>query len=149
MNSSYTGRRRRGLNFASLEDRLYAIGRRILVTIALCLSVAPLLAHDSAAGEFKKLQGAWPVREHNRRPLDGIQGGVLTISERAFALHTASGKDLKGELRINASTSPRQLDFVHSDGSAWEAIYTVDGDAFKLNYIEAGGKDKRPTLFTT
>ena len=74
---------------------------------------------------------------------------MLTITDDKFALHTASGRDLKGQLKINASAAPHTLDFVHADGTLWEAIYSLDGDAFKLNYIEAGAKDKRPTLFVT
>ena len=109
-------------------------------------------AADPAAGEFARLQGAWTVTaaEQNGKPLDVIKGGVLTITDRNFALKTAAGNEFKGELRINAETSPKQLDFVHAGGTTvWEGIYTADGDVFRLNYVEAGGRDRRPTLFAT
>lgn len=125
--------------------------KRIALAILVSLWVLPVGAQDRAADEFRKLQGTWVVLggEHNGKPLEGIQGGALTFKDQAFALRTASGRDYTGEVKIDASTSPRQIDLLHSDGTLWEAIYTVDGDAFKLNYVEAGGKDKRPTLFST
>jgi uncharacterized protein (TIGR03067 family) len=81
--------------------------------------------------------------------MNWIKGGLLTIRDQRFALHTPNGSDFPGQLKIDASTMPLSLDFVHADGTVWEAIYAVEGDAFRLNYIEAGGKEKRPTLFET
>ena len=52
-------------------------------------------------------------------------------------------------MRINPATTPRQLDFVHANGTVWEAIYSADRDVFRLNYVEADGRIKRPTLFAT
>ena len=111
-----------------------------------------LYAQGSIADEFAKLQGSWTVTaaEQNGKPLDVIKGGVLTIADRNFALKTAAGNEFKGELRLNPTTSPKQLDFVHAGGTTvWEGIYAADGDVFRLNYVEAGGRDKRPTLFAT
>jgi uncharacterized protein (TIGR03067 family) len=88
--------------------------------------------------------------EQNGRPLDVIKGGVLSISDRSFALRTAAGNEFQGELRVNPTTSPKQVDFVHAGGTTvWEGIYTAEGEVFRLNYVEAGGRDKRPTLFAT
>lgn len=42
-----------------------------------------------------------------------------------------------------------QMDLLHADGERWEAIYEVSGEAFRINYVEAGGKDPRPATFTT
>jgi uncharacterized protein (TIGR03067 family) len=122
---------------------------RMFAAALVCLSVIPTLAQSGSADEFKKLQGAGVVLggEHDGKPLDGVKGGVLTITTEQFALHTASGRDLKGQLKINASATPPTLDFVHDNGTLWEGIYSLDGETFKLNYIEA--KDKRPTLFVT
>ena len=45
---------------------------------------------------------------------------------------------------------PKHLDFLHDkDGVVWEAIYTVTDDTFRLNYVEAGEGNRRPTLFAT
>lgn len=121
-----------------------------LTLIVVCLA-APLTAQDRAAEELARFQGAWAVTagEQNGKPFDAIRGGTLTVTDRTFALRTAGGNEFKGEIRINVSTSPAQLDFVHANGMVWEAIYSVDEDAFKLNYVEAGGRDRRPTVFAT
>jgi hypothetical protein len=41
------------------------------------------------------------------------------------------------------------MDMIHADGARWEAIYIVEGETFRMNYVEAGGKDARPATFTT
>ena len=131
---------------------VFAAMRRYVVCLAvLCLSVTVMQAQDRNAEELNRLQGAWTVTaaEQNGRPFDAIKGGVLTIAERNFTLRTASGNELKGELRVDAAASPRHLDLVHTGGPVWEAIYTADGDLFRLNYVEADGRSKRPTLFAT
>jgi uncharacterized protein (TIGR03067 family) len=71
------------------------------------------------------------------------------ITCHRFEIHTASGKILKGELRFDRDRHPARVDLVHDDMTKWEAIYEVTGDEFRLNYIETGGKDVRPTTFTT
>ena len=87
--------------------------------------------------------------EHNGRPMDSIKGGVMTIAGSSFEIRTASGTLLKGTLRLDASKRPPQMDMLHADGERWEAIYDIDGAAFRLNYVPAGGKDIRPQTFTT
>jgi uncharacterized protein (TIGR03067 family) len=57
--------------------------------------------------------------------------------------------DLKGTLRLDASTPPFKMDMVHADGEVWEAIYESTADTLRLNYVEKGGKDPRPTTFKT
>ena len=123
----------------------------IALLIAATLSGARI-AGQAAADDLARLQGVWTVTaaEQNGKPFDAIKGGVLTIADSTFFLRTAAGNELKGDLRINSAASPRQLDFVHADGrTVWEAIYTVSDEVLRLNYIEAGGRDKRPTLFAT
>ena len=88
--------------------------------------------------------------EQRGKPFDAIRGGGLVIEGRTFFLKTAAGNEFKGEIRIDPTKSPKQLDFVHATGGAvWQAIYTVDEETFRLNYVEAGGRDPRPTLFAT
>lgn len=122
----------------------------ILAIVVLCTGIAAF-AQD-AADEARTLQGVWAVTaaEQRGKPFDAIKGGVLSIAERSFALKTAAGNEFKGELRINPAVTPRQLDFVHgSGGPVWEAIYSVNDDVLRLNYVEGGGSDKRPTIFAT
>lgn len=125
--------------------------RRTFIGVAITLSALQVLAQNQASAEFTKLQGAWTVTasERNGKADNSIKGGVLTITDHRFALHTAAGNDFKGELKIDAAASPHQLDFLHENGTTWQAIYTVDDDIFKLNYVDAASKEKRPTIFAT
>src|SRR5687768_7461828 len=91
----------------------------MVTAILLFLFVILGPSQDITAEEFSKLQGNWTVTAAELRgmPFDIIKGGHLTITGKNFAVHTATGRDLEGELRINSTTSPAQLDFVHSDGT--------------------------------
>lgn len=119
--------------------------------LVVCLFVMAVSAQDRAADEWRKLQGAWTVTagEQNGRPNDAIKSGTLTIADRAFTLRTAAGNEFTGELRINVAATPLQLDFIHANGAVWEGIYSVTGDAFRLNYVEAGARSARPKIFAT
>lgn len=126
---------------------------RTIAGVLVSVSLAPLLlAQSQNAAEFKKLQGSWTVTggEHEGQPLDSLKGGTMTVTNQQFEIHTASGNQLKGELRLNTAKAPFRMDLIHADGkTVWEAIYEVNGDDFRLNYIQVGGKDQRPTTFTT
>ena len=120
------------------------------------LTLLLLLLHPespSAQGEddLQTLQGEWTVAaaEQRGRPFDAIVGGVLTITDDRFALRTAAGNEFGGQIRIDATVSPRHLDFVHDDGLLWEAIYVAQSDFFRLNYVEADADTPRPTVFAT
>lgn len=126
--------------------------RRLLVSaLALIISATAWIAAQQGPAPLVPLQGRWVVTgaEHNGKPLDAIKGGVMTISGEAFEIRTASGNMLKGTLRLDPSTQPAQMDLLHADGEKWEAIYDVSGGTFRINYVEAGGKDARPSGFTT
>jgi uncharacterized protein (TIGR03067 family) len=112
------------------------------------LGPAAGLAQDSASAP---LQGRWVVvgAEHGGKPMDSIKGGVMTIAGGVFEIRTASGNMLKGTLRLDASAAPFKMDMLHADGTVWEAIYQTAADTLRLNYVERGGKDPRPTTFTT
>lgn len=124
--------------------------RWYVFVLGLIVAVATSASAQDKLGALAPLQGRWVVTaaEHNGKPLDAIKGGVMTIAGDAFEVRTASGNVLKGTLRSDSSKTPGQLDMLHADGERWEAIYEVAGDAFRINYVEAGGKDPRPTRFT-
>ena len=109
------------------------------------------LAFGQTQAALAPLQGRWVVTaaEHEGKPLDAIKGGVMTITADSFEVRTASGNMLKGTLTLDPSKQPSQMDMIHADGERWEAIYAIDDETFRLNYVEAGGKDARPTTFTT
>jgi uncharacterized protein (TIGR03067 family) len=122
-----------------------------VVVLTMTTAVAAA-AQDKTADELKKLEGGWMVvaAEQRGKSFDAIKGGGLVIEGSTFFLRTAAGNEFKGTIRIDPSKSPRQLDFIHEKGGAvWEAIYTVTDDMFRMNYVEGGGRDARPTLFAT
>lgn len=126
--------------------------RAIVVSLLVWSCATSVAAQDPVAEEFKKLEGGWMVvaAEQRGKPFDAIRGGALIIEGRNFFLRTAAKNELKGELRIDPSKSPKQLDFVHAEGGVvWHAIYSVDEEMFRLNYVDASGRDPRPTLFAT
>ena len=126
--------------------------RRVASLAAVLVWAASVAAQDQTTDELKQLQGVWTVTaaEQRGRPFDAIKGGVLTIAEGSFVLKTAAGNEFKGGVRVYPSTTLRQLDFLHANqGPVWEAIYAVTDDVLRLNYVEGGGSDKRPTLFAT
>ena len=126
--------------------------RAFVAGLVLVVCVSGAAAQDLIAEEFKKLEGGWLVvaAEQRGKPFDAIRGGALVIEGRRFLLRTAAKNELKGELRVDPSKSPKQLDFVHAQGGVvWNAIYSVDEEMFRLNYVDASGRDPRPTLFAT
>jgi uncharacterized protein (TIGR03067 family) len=118
-----------------------------LLLVLVCTSLA--LAQSTATSS--PLQGRWVVTaaEHQGKPFDAIKGGVMTIAGDAFEVRTASGNVLKGTLQLDVSKQPWQMDLLHADGGRWQAIYAVEGDSFRLNYVDMDGKEPRPTTFTT
>ena len=105
----------------------------------------------SAQTSDPALQGKWTVigAQHGGKPMDGLTGGVMTVANDRFEIRTASGSTLKGALQVNTSVKPYVMGFLHDSGMRWDAIYEVDGEDFKLNYVDTGGKDPRPTAFKT
>lgn len=118
---------------------------------ALVLAAVVTLTAQAPDRAAEALQGRWVVLggEHDGKPMDAIKGGVMVIAGTTFEIRTASGNMLKGTLRLDTSKRPAQMDLVHADGKVWEAIYEVTGDKARLNYVEAGGADRRPEGFTT
>lgn len=125
--------------------------RQAVVAIALSLAAIASVAAQQVSSALVPLQGRWVVTagEHNGKPLDAVKGGVMTVTGDAFEVRTASGNMLKGTLRVDATQKPAHMDLLHADGERWEAIYDVSGETFRLNYVEAGGKDPRPSAFAT
>ena len=117
------------------------------IFFALTLGAALLFAQaaDSA------LQGNWTViaAQHGGKPMDGLKGGTMTVTNNRFEIHTASGNTLKGRLQLDTSKKPATMGLLHDSGLRWEAIYDVNGDDFRLNYIDTAAGEKLPTAFRT
>ena len=58
-----------------------------------------------------------------------------------------------GDLRLDPSKKPREMDFVHLEGllrdKTWQAIYELDGGTLKICYAEADSGKERPKEFKT
>jgi uncharacterized protein (TIGR03067 family) len=119
--------------------------------LALVIVSAASSAAAQPIGAPAALQGRWVViaAEHQGKPFDVLKGGVMTIAGEVFEVRTAAGTILTGTLQVDAARRPMEMDLLHADGARWQAIYDVSGDVFRLNYVEAGGKDPRPITFTT
>ena len=130
-----------------------------VVTMALVGGHGHVVGHGQVASsgglarqhDLEPLHGRWVVvtGEHNGRPMDGLNGGVMTVDAGHFEIKTASGAVLSGILDVDMSMQPPHLDMLHADGMRWEAVFDVDGTIFRLNYVAAGGPDPRPTGFAT
>ena len=120
------------------------------VAVVIALFALPATAQDAAAA-LKPLQGRWVVTggEHNGKPMDSLNGGVMTVSGDNFEIRTVSGNLLKGALRVDTSKRPFHMDLLHTDGGRWEAIYEVAADTFRMNYVDIELKEPRPASFTT
>lgn len=125
---------------------------RDLICVVVLLTVSGARSDaQSPNPALKALQGRWVVTagEHNGKPMDAIKNGVMTVSGDGFEIRTASGNVLTGTLRVDPSKTPWRMDLTHADGTRWKAIYEVQGDTFRLNYVEMPGRDPRPSAFTT
>ena len=124
--------------------------RRRNVAVMLAVFAAGIVSL-AQTGIDPALQGNWMVvgSEHQGKPTSALNGGTMTVTKTRFEIHTAAGNLLTGELRLDRKKRPAQMDFLHDSGLHWEAIYQVRGDDLKLNYVAAGGKDKRPSSFAT
>jgi uncharacterized protein (TIGR03067 family) len=131
--------------------------RTLLIGCALAVAtLATARADDEAAKkELKALQGTWKVvaAEQDGDPLDRIVGGTLVIKANNFAIKTAGGTELKGDLILDPAKKPKHVNLAHQDGplkdKTWQGIYELKGDTLKLCYAEADSEKERPTEFKT
>ena len=88
--------------------------------------------------------------EHGGKPMDSLKGGVMNVTgQRVRDSGRRAATCSRARCALDASTRPFKMDMVHADGDGWEAIYETTADTLRLNYVEKGGKDPRPTAFAT
>jgi len=128
--------------------RLFSI-LSFLTAIGILVIHGMLIAQTSSLATA--LQGSWTVvaAQHEGKPMEGLNGGVLTVTGERFEIHTAGGSELKGKLRWDTDKTPQEMDLQHDSGMLWLAIFEVQGDVFKLNYLDSSTKEKRPQSFRT
>jgi uncharacterized protein (TIGR03067 family) len=97
------------------------------------------------------LQGRWVIAksEQQGKTVSRYSGGLLVVTGDRFEIRTADGPLLKGTLSVDVRRRPWQMDLTPVGSKRWEAIWETEGDAIRLNYVEGGGADPRPTTFTT
>lgn len=108
-------------------------------------------APQGTALQSPALQGTWTViaGEHGGKPMDAMNGGTLRIDGERFRIDTSSGNVLEGGVTLDSSQQPAVMVMEHDSGLHWEAIYELDGDTFRMNYIDATGPDPLPEAFRT
>ncbi len=107
--------------------------------------------------EVAKLQGSW---RQVHKEADGIEnpddefdvGAVTTFSRHSFTVRNLDGSvALNGTFSIDASVSPKAIDWVDSigpdAGKVLPASYTLEGDTFVFIAGDEGAQ--RPTAFVT
>lgn len=132
----------------------YAVGHCI-VLLLLAGTVLSLHADEKAVKkDLDKLQGAWVVidAERDGQPLQRIKGNKLVIKGNQFTIVTKCA-ELKGDLTLDPSKTPRTIDFQHQEGmlldKSWKGIYKFEDDKLTLCYAEADSGKDRPTEFAT
>jgi uncharacterized protein (TIGR03067 family) len=124
---------------------------RHLQQVAFVLAIFAALGAIAAQSADPAIQGNWVVvgAEHNGKPTTSLNGGTMTVTESRFEIHTAGGNLLTGDLRLDRTKTPAEMNLIHDNGTRWEAIYEASDNGFKINYVAAGTKDKRPASFST
>lgn len=86
--------------------------------VALTLCAAAVAADDAAKKDFQRLQGTWTVvaAEKDGEAFDRIKGGKLIVKDMNFTINTASGTEMRGDLRIDPAKKPKHMDFAHQEG---------------------------------
>lgn len=122
----------------------------LLAAFPLTLALTLARADDAEKGDLARLQGEWKtmIGPNKDRPV------TFSIKEKAITVKFTTGDgetlNLKGELKLNESASPRSIDFTKfkNNGEDMEdslGVYKIEGDTLTL-CVGAPG-DPRPTEF--
>ena len=121
-----------------------------LFVAVLCSGASVIGASDPGKDDLKKLQGKWQVVSQIRdgKPLKVEKGSVWSFSGNRN-LFGGDGKDVYDVIKLDASKTPRWLDFNEVRGietrKGLQGIYEIDGDSLKLCVALPG--NKRPKTF--
>jgi uncharacterized protein (TIGR03067 family) len=131
-----------------------AMTRRVLVTLALGLTVAVACAHEDA-DDKQKLQGVWKAAafEESGKEAKGARARLLEgmsweFKGDVFVWRMEGQIESKGTYGIDPSKQPKAIDLfdpqrkIHCVG-----IYEFQGDTLKIRFNDSA--DGRPKAFTT
>jgi uncharacterized protein (TIGR03067 family) len=129
--------------------------------IILILALHGCQEHQKPASDpVEALLGTWKFKAtldsegKERSPTTGVATPLESIffekDKDQLVTHLkyeGDGKDRTTKVRLDANSTPKQIDFVHEDGKVVKGIYRLDGGKLIL-VTELFGKN-RPTDFTT
>lgn len=131
--------------------------RTLIAAVILSASTLPVMAQDAkkadapaAANDLAKLQGKWSamVGPDKRIPI------IFEFKDKSFSIHvTFNGEEatLTGDIKIDDTKSPKEIDFLNFTGPGGESIgdnlgiYKLEGD--ELTSCSGGPGNDRPTEF--
>jgi uncharacterized protein (TIGR03067 family) len=104
------------------------------------------LTSNANQNELTRLQGTWDavMYEESDKMASGNGGLRITIAGNRFAVSLNDRTTVEGTLRIDASTSPKTIDFI-DDKHVGTGIYQFYGDELKICYDPVGAV--RPKRF--
>ncbi len=122
-----------------------------LLTLAVVLAAAGMLAADDAANDLKKFVGTWEevsnTSDGKKRADDEVKGSRVVIDASGKWEYSKDGTVmLRGSVKLDPSKSPRAADWsVEGLEKPALGIYEIDGDTWKHCFHF----EKRPTEFAS
>lgn len=84
---------------------------------------------DPSVRDANLLQGTW---EDHEKSVWTVQGDTITVA----------GRPGKKTFKVNASRSPKEIDFINEKGQPEASIYALNGDAWQLNLPSRSGGER-------
>jgi uncharacterized protein (TIGR03067 family) len=109
-------------------------------------------AEDDNKKDLKAMQGDWAAEEWTRDGFkladDDARAMFRTVKDDTYTVHRFRKKAGSGKFKLDATKTPRQIDFFPDapKGLVLEGIYKIDGDKLTICYAPKG---KRPTEFAS
>ncbi len=138
---------------------------RITAMLVVVLACAPAFAQNPATVpnekktdarlDDKALQGTWKVTKTSgftATPPDELKDMKITVKGTDLTAHYGD-KTAKATFKLDATTTPRQIDVTVTDGPAdvkgktFACIYLLEGDVWHIAFRNPG--EKRPSEFLT
>jgi uncharacterized protein (TIGR03067 family) len=129
--------------------------RRVTVglVLAAALGIAASPKEDAGKKDLEKMQGDWTAESMERDGMkleaDDAQAFFRTVKGNSYTVHRYSKKISAGTFRLDATKTPRTIDFMPdfpAKGKAILGIYRLDGDKLTLCYPAPG--QPRPKEFS-
>jgi uncharacterized protein (TIGR03067 family) len=116
----------------------FTIRELVLLTlvVAMVAFVAVSGCSDASTQDIESLQGTWVDQSDPDNSLLVVQG-------TAFTEH-ARGRKVKATFKLNASRSPKEIDYTTEAGEVVRGIYELNGDTWTL-CLQESSRAERPT----